>query len=104
MREAHQCMNASGFRGGPACRCAKKPPASMARLACVRPRRWNMKTCMHHQACLPRRQIRTSQTIVHLCHRKSDDAMTLTIYGTADSRTMRVLWAANELGLDFTHV
>lgn len=41
---------------------------------------------------------------MHLCHRKSDDAMTLTIYGTADSRTMRVLWAANELGLDFTHV
>lgn len=30
--------------------------------------------------------------------------MALTIYGTTDSRTMRVLWAANELGLAFTHV
>jgi hypothetical protein len=30
--------------------------------------------------------------------------MTLTIYGTTDSRTMRVLWAARELGLDFTHL
>jgi glutathione S-transferase len=30
--------------------------------------------------------------------------MALTIYGTTDSRTMRVLWAANELGLDYTHV
>ena len=30
--------------------------------------------------------------------------MSLTIYGTTDSRTMRVLWAANELGLAFTHV
>jgi glutathione S-transferase len=30
--------------------------------------------------------------------------MALTIYGTGDSRTMRVLWAANELGLDFTHI
>jgi glutathione S-transferase len=30
--------------------------------------------------------------------------MALTIYGTTDSRTMRVLWAANELGLDFAHV
>lgn len=29
--------------------------------------------------------------------------MTLTIYGTTDSRTMRVLWAAHELALDFTH-
>jgi glutathione S-transferase len=28
----------------------------------------------------------------------------LTIYGTTDSRTMRVLWAASELGLDFRHV
>lgn len=30
--------------------------------------------------------------------------MGLTIYGTTDSRTMRVLWAANELGLAFTHL
>ena len=30
--------------------------------------------------------------------------MALIIYGTTDSRTMRVLWAANELGLDFTHI
>jgi glutathione S-transferase len=30
--------------------------------------------------------------------------MALTIYGSTDSRTMRVLWAANELGLEFTHV
>jgi glutathione S-transferase len=30
--------------------------------------------------------------------------MSLTIYGTTDSRTMRVLWAARELGLDFKHV
>ena len=28
----------------------------------------------------------------------------LTIYGTARSRTMRVLWLAEELGLDYTHV
>jgi glutathione S-transferase len=30
--------------------------------------------------------------------------MGLTIYGTTDSRTMRVLWAAREVGVDFTHV
>ena len=30
--------------------------------------------------------------------------MALTIYGDVDSRTMRVFWAANELGLDFTNV
>jgi glutathione S-transferase len=30
--------------------------------------------------------------------------MALTIYGTTDSRTMRILWAARELGLEFTHV
>ena len=30
--------------------------------------------------------------------------MALTIYGHPDSRTMRVLWAAHELGLDYTHV
>jgi glutathione S-transferase len=30
--------------------------------------------------------------------------MTLIIYGTHRSRTMRVLWTAAELGLDFTHV
>jgi glutathione S-transferase len=30
--------------------------------------------------------------------------MALTIYGTTDSRTMRVLWAAHELGLEFTHI
>jgi len=30
--------------------------------------------------------------------------MSLTIYGTPRSRTMRVLWTAAELGLDFTHV
>ncbi|HXC56810.1 MAG TPA: glutathione S-transferase family protein [Rhizomicrobium sp.] len=30
--------------------------------------------------------------------------MALTIYGSTDSRTMRVLWAANELGLTFAHV
>ena len=30
--------------------------------------------------------------------------MALTIYGSAGSRTMRVLWAACELGLEFTHV
>jgi glutathione S-transferase len=30
--------------------------------------------------------------------------MALTIYGDVDSRTMRVLWAANELGLVFRHV
>lgn len=30
--------------------------------------------------------------------------MALTIYGTMDSRTMRVLWAARELGLTFAHV
>ena len=30
--------------------------------------------------------------------------MALTIYGHPDSRTMRVLWAAHELGLDFRHV
>lgn len=30
--------------------------------------------------------------------------MTLTIYGSARSRTMRVLWMAAELGLDFEHV
>ena len=30
--------------------------------------------------------------------------MALTIYGTTDSRTMRVLWAANELGLGYVHV
>ena len=28
----------------------------------------------------------------------------LTIYGTARSRTARVLWMAKELGLDFEHV
>jgi glutathione S-transferase len=30
--------------------------------------------------------------------------MTLTIYGSPRSRTLRVLWAAAELGLDYTHV
>jgi glutathione S-transferase len=30
--------------------------------------------------------------------------MALTIYGSARSRTMRVLWAAEELGLEFDHV
>ena len=30
--------------------------------------------------------------------------MTLTIYGSPRSRTMRVLWMAAELGLDFRHV
>lgn len=30
--------------------------------------------------------------------------MTLTIYGSPRSRTMRVLWMAAELGLDYTHV
>ncbi len=30
--------------------------------------------------------------------------MALTIYGDADSRTMRVFWAAHELGLDFENV
>ena len=30
--------------------------------------------------------------------------MTLTIYGSPRSRTMRVLWAAAELGLDYVHV
>ena len=30
--------------------------------------------------------------------------MALTIYGSARSRTMRVLWTATELGLDYTHV
>lgn len=30
--------------------------------------------------------------------------MALTIYGSARSRTMRVLWMAAELGLDYTHV
>jgi glutathione S-transferase len=30
--------------------------------------------------------------------------MSLTIYGHPDSRTMRVLWAANEFGLDFAHL
>ena len=30
--------------------------------------------------------------------------MSLTIYGHPDSRTMRVLWAARELGLEFEHV
>jgi len=30
--------------------------------------------------------------------------MTLTIYGSPRSRTMRVLWAAAELGLEFEHV
>ncbi len=30
--------------------------------------------------------------------------MSLTIYGIAASRTVRPLWAATELGLDFTHV
>lgn len=30
--------------------------------------------------------------------------MTLTIYGSPRSRTMRVLWAAAELGLDYEHV
>jgi glutathione S-transferase len=30
--------------------------------------------------------------------------MALTIYGDTDSRTMRVLWAARELDLDFAHV
>ncbi|MFI4933300.1 MAG: glutathione S-transferase family protein [Caulobacterales bacterium] len=30
--------------------------------------------------------------------------MALTLYGTARSRTMRVLWMATELGLDFEHV
>lgn len=30
--------------------------------------------------------------------------MALTIYGHPDSRTMRVLWAAHELGLEFRHV
>jgi glutathione S-transferase len=29
--------------------------------------------------------------------------MALTIYGHPDSRTMRVLWCANELGIDFRH-
>jgi len=30
--------------------------------------------------------------------------MGLTIYGSARSRTMRTLWAAAELGLDYDHV
>lgn len=30
--------------------------------------------------------------------------MSLTIYGIPESRTVRPLWAATELGLDFTHV
>ena len=30
--------------------------------------------------------------------------MGLTIYGTTDSRTMRVLWAAREVGIEFTHI
>jgi glutathione S-transferase len=30
--------------------------------------------------------------------------MTLTIYGSPQSRTLRVLWAAAELGLDYVHV
>src|ERR1700733_12295133 len=30
--------------------------------------------------------------------------MTLTIYGSPRSRTLRVLWAAAELGLDYVHV
>ena len=30
--------------------------------------------------------------------------MALTIYGSAQSRTLRVLWMATELGLEFTHV
>jgi glutathione S-transferase len=30
--------------------------------------------------------------------------MALTIYGSPKSRTLRVLWAAAELGLDYTHV
>src|SRR5580704_14473968 len=30
--------------------------------------------------------------------------MALTIYGSPRSRTLRVLWAAAELGLDYTHV
>ena len=30
--------------------------------------------------------------------------MALTIYGSARSRTMRTLWAASELGLDYAHV
>jgi glutathione S-transferase len=30
--------------------------------------------------------------------------MTLTIYGSPRSRTMRVLWIAAELGLDYTHI
>jgi glutathione S-transferase len=30
--------------------------------------------------------------------------MALTIYGTARSRTMRVLWTAAELGLDYAHI
>jgi hypothetical protein len=30
--------------------------------------------------------------------------MALTIYSSARSRTMRVLWAAEELGLDYEHV
>ena len=30
--------------------------------------------------------------------------MTLTIYGSPRSRTMRVLWTAEELGLDYVHV
>ena len=30
--------------------------------------------------------------------------MTLTIYGSPRSRTMRTLWVAAELGLDYSHV
>jgi len=31
-------------------------------------------------------------------------SMTLTVYGSAESRTMRVLWAAAELGLVYEHI
>ena len=34
----------------------------------------------------------------------ANSAMTLTIYGSPRSRTMRVLWIAAELGLEYTHV
>jgi glutathione S-transferase len=36
--------------------------------------------------------------------RRSDYAMTLIIYGSQRSRTMRVLWAAAELGVEYEHV
>src|SRR5690348_1379804 len=34
----------------------------------------------------------------------SEPAMALTIYGSPNSRAIRVLWAAKELGLAFEHV